>query len=1128
MKNVKNVSKTVGVIVLAAIIGFSMIACGSDDGGGPIGGLPGATVLEGTWSASGGRVATFTGNTFVYKVNGVTTYSGTFALSGTTITFTTAQGPASGNFSVSGDTLTLSNHSWDPSVNGAYTKDESVGTEGLAYELINGGTAYRVRKGTVTSGAVVIPAIYNELPVTEIGSSNDDLSTNGAFYNTGITSITIPASVTFIGYFAFYNCTNLASVTIPSGVMSLDASRFYNCSSLISITVDTNNPSYSSEGGILYNKIQTSLIAYPSASGSVTIPPSVTAIGTNAFYNNTGITSITIPASVMSVGDYAFYNCTNLTSVTFAVGSNISSASFGNMVFPEGTGTGGNTLKTAYQTGGAGTYTRASGGSTWTKGGGGTTVIEGTWDAGDGRVATFTGNTFTYKVNGTVTYSGTFSLSGSTITFSTSQGPASGNFEVSGDTLILSNHSWDSSVNGRYTKDEGGGGTDPDDGITWTPVTNPFGSSQSTIRAIAYGGSKFVAGGTGKMAYSTNGTDWNTTVTFTPSNESVQVRDIAYGGGKFVAVGDSGKMAASTDGINWTVQTLSAFSDGNKIIYAIAFGNNMFVAGSGNGGSNGKLATSTDGGLTWNDVVNNPLGTNDIYTIAYGNGMFVTGGSGGRMMNSSNGTAWNAVTDSTFGVLAISGIAYGDGKFVAVGRSGRTAYSSNGETWTTGTISSFGASNINAIVYDNGKFVAVGAAGKAAHSSDGINWEGVTDTTFDTTAILAIAYGNGKFIAAGGPGGDNGKMAYWADGGSGGGGGGNAGTYIITGTAPTFTATNNSVTVGTANQAIQTVINAIKNDAGGNDCTIQFGNGTVTLDIGSADISFSNSPNTWGVITLSGKVTSTNYSIGISSSVSVISTADITNTYADSGTSGRVLQVQGGTLTVNSGTLLSKSHNAILVSSTYGGTVTINGGTVETEATGRPALQNNSNGNVVITGGTISAIETAIDNHDTGNITISSGTISAGIYTVRTQGTGEIVITGGIFSSSALNGTIIDIGSETKTVTISDGTFTATGGTTINNMATLLISGGTFSNTGQYGTVLTNGYTGTITINGGTITATGTNAKAVDNIGGTVTINGGTISATAANAYAVDNGVTGQGTVTVGAGATINGNTRGY
>ena len=49
---------------------------------------------------------------------------------------------------------------------------------------------------------------------------------------------------------------------------------------------------------------------------SVTIPNSVVAIRTGAFYGCTGLTSITIPASVEKICLQAFYGCTNLKSIT--------------------------------------------------------------------------------------------------------------------------------------------------------------------------------------------------------------------------------------------------------------------------------------------------------------------------------------------------------------------------------------------------------------------------------------------------------------------------------------------------------------------------------------------------------------------------------------------------------------------------------------------------------------------------------------------------------------------------------------------------------------------------------------------------------------------------------------------
>ena len=53
---------------------------------------------------------------------------------------------------------------------------------------------------------------------------------------------------------------------------------------------------------------------------SITIPDSVTEIGTAAFSNNSCLTSITIPDSVQSVGNSAFWNCKGLLSATIGSG----------------------------------------------------------------------------------------------------------------------------------------------------------------------------------------------------------------------------------------------------------------------------------------------------------------------------------------------------------------------------------------------------------------------------------------------------------------------------------------------------------------------------------------------------------------------------------------------------------------------------------------------------------------------------------------------------------------------------------------------------------------------------------------------------------------------------------------
>jgi hypothetical protein len=245
-------------------------------------------------------------------------------------------------------------------------------TPGLAFELITTGTnanTYRVRKGTVTSGEVVIPATHldtdqhaNELPVTEIGSASD--ASSGAFYqsniNTNITTVYIPATVTLIGGSAFRSCFQLTSITIPASVTTIGARALFNCTKLTTVTFASNSQlatigqeAFSSSSitdieipASVTNidesafSICTDLETVTFADGSrlttigngafsncenltnITIPAGVTSIGNEAFYG-CSLPSIEIPASVTNIDDGAFSDCTDLETVTFVPSSQL-------------------------------------------------------------------------------------------------------------------------------------------------------------------------------------------------------------------------------------------------------------------------------------------------------------------------------------------------------------------------------------------------------------------------------------------------------------------------------------------------------------------------------------------------------------------------------------------------------------------------------------------------------------------------------------------------------------------------------------------------------------------------------------------------------------------------------------
>lgn len=219
------------------------------------------------------------------KINGVTvTTIGTDAFLGLNITSVTI--PASvteiGSNAFAGCTnLTIVNYAGDWSnltiQSGNPAVQDAANAPLFDFEFTPDNTAVIVTNYKYNGAAadVTIPSRYQGKPVTTIG--------HAAFFNSAVTSVTIPDSVTSISDEAFINCPKLTNISIPNSVTYIGFSAFSSCTSLKSIT----------------------------------LPSSLSFISGALFLGCSQLTTIHIPVSVTSIGNNAFADCPSLMTVTY-------------------------------------------------------------------------------------------------------------------------------------------------------------------------------------------------------------------------------------------------------------------------------------------------------------------------------------------------------------------------------------------------------------------------------------------------------------------------------------------------------------------------------------------------------------------------------------------------------------------------------------------------------------------------------------------------------------------------------------------------------------------------------------------------------------------------------------------
>ena len=126
-------------------------------------------------------------------------------------------------------------------------------------------------------------------------------------------TLILPDTLTYIGKFAFQNCTAMNDIVIPSSVTYIGEGAFYGCSSLDHIYFKEDiQIDYIPERFCYGGALRSVGIEYNNGTrtnaDTTEFPKSITKINNNAFYDCMSMGhNLIIGDSITSIGDYAFY-----------------------------------------------------------------------------------------------------------------------------------------------------------------------------------------------------------------------------------------------------------------------------------------------------------------------------------------------------------------------------------------------------------------------------------------------------------------------------------------------------------------------------------------------------------------------------------------------------------------------------------------------------------------------------------------------------------------------------------------------------------------------------------------------------------------------------------------------------
>lgn len=142
-----------------------------------------------------------------------------------------------------------------------------------------------------------------------------DMLPDYAFYGfTGLEEIEGIDGLRSVGQYAFAY-TALREISIPATLSHIGTNAFYGCAAIGSFTVAPGNTAYTAFDGCLYSRDLSTLYLVPPTKEAVTFAGNVTTIAAGAFYKSQ-VRSVVVPATVTTIEQGAFAGVLRLEELT--------------------------------------------------------------------------------------------------------------------------------------------------------------------------------------------------------------------------------------------------------------------------------------------------------------------------------------------------------------------------------------------------------------------------------------------------------------------------------------------------------------------------------------------------------------------------------------------------------------------------------------------------------------------------------------------------------------------------------------------------------------------------------------------------------------------------------------------